>query len=526
MNDKIQKAPMVPPFVRFVCSAVPMVFDDSLSYYEALSALWKWLQDDVVNVININATVTEEYINLTNELKTFVEDYFVNLDVQEEINNKLDAMVEDGTLDEIINQEIFSDLNNRLNTTEQLTNDIDAELTNQKCGLIGFAVDNSDNHKGYLNYSLDGVNFLKVGTAYTDLVNDASSMFEINGVFYILSNNFYRYSTDLVTWSDKIYINPNYSRRIWASALYYDPVLETVYVYSSYQYNDDTLTTPYGGTSYYFKIAYQTATINSDGSLNIDDTVHDILYDEGESYIDGYVLNDKYLGFIMAYKNEATAYISIRKMNSATIIADTVQTCPAKGIEAPQLIQTQDGVVCYCECYAIGNVNYTGIDMPRSCAYFHVSLKNTLYEGKLMGLVPIKTTYRTRHMGICKPSKIAYRKILQLGIYGDTPFIAWNENVRNGRASYTIQNNSILINLPYTYYQLTGSRTVTLKPSYKYEHYYIFGRKGNVVTWSNDSDIQSSCKGHTYTFTEDKLLDIIPDARDAIGGTWVPIDRT
>ena len=102
MSEHIVKAPNVPPFVTFVTSAVPMVFDNSLSYYEALCALWKWLQDDVVNVINNNATVTEEYIELTNELKTFVEDYFDNLDVQEEINNKLDAMVEDGTLQEII----------------------------------------------------------------------------------------------------------------------------------------------------------------------------------------------------------------------------------------------------------------------------------------------------------------------------------------------------------------------------------------------------------------------------------------
>lgn len=103
MNDKIQKAPMVPPFVRFVCSAVPMVFDDSLSYYEALCALWKWLQDDVVNVINNNATVTEEYIQLTNDMKEYMDNYFDNLDVQEEINNKLDDMVEAGTLQELIN---------------------------------------------------------------------------------------------------------------------------------------------------------------------------------------------------------------------------------------------------------------------------------------------------------------------------------------------------------------------------------------------------------------------------------------
>lgn len=110
MSDHIEKAPHVPPFVTFVTSAVPMVFDNSLSYYEALCALWKWLQDDVVNVINNNASVTEDYIDLTNEytqkfieLKEYVDTYFDNLDVQEEINNKLDEMVEDGTLQELIN---------------------------------------------------------------------------------------------------------------------------------------------------------------------------------------------------------------------------------------------------------------------------------------------------------------------------------------------------------------------------------------------------------------------------------------
>ena len=102
MSENIEKAPNVPPFVTFVTSTVPMVFDNSLSYYEALSALWKWLQDDVVDVINNNATVTEDYINLTNELKSFVENYFDNLDVQAEINNKLDEMAEDGSLTRII----------------------------------------------------------------------------------------------------------------------------------------------------------------------------------------------------------------------------------------------------------------------------------------------------------------------------------------------------------------------------------------------------------------------------------------
>lgn len=101
MNDNPQKMPPVPPFVRFVASAVPMVFDNSLSYYEALCALWKYIQS-MTDVINNNATLEEEYIEKFNELKSFVDSYFDNLDVQDEINNKLDEMAESGVLADIM----------------------------------------------------------------------------------------------------------------------------------------------------------------------------------------------------------------------------------------------------------------------------------------------------------------------------------------------------------------------------------------------------------------------------------------
>ena len=104
MNDpKVEKQKPVPPFVQFCCAAIPQVFDDSLSYYEALCAMWKYL-DETVKVINNNAMITEDFIAKVNELHDYVENYFDNLDVQEEINNKLDQMVEDGTLQEIIGE--------------------------------------------------------------------------------------------------------------------------------------------------------------------------------------------------------------------------------------------------------------------------------------------------------------------------------------------------------------------------------------------------------------------------------------
>lgn len=103
--EEVQKQPPVPPFVQFCCAAIPQVFDDSLSYYEALCAMWKYL-NDTVNVINNNATITEEQLEAYKALESYVENYFENLDVQEEINNKLDQMAQDGSLGELIGRYI------------------------------------------------------------------------------------------------------------------------------------------------------------------------------------------------------------------------------------------------------------------------------------------------------------------------------------------------------------------------------------------------------------------------------------
>ena len=54
--------------------------------------------------------IVENYIEQFNQLHDYVHDYFDNLDVQEEINNKLDAMVEAGTLQEIITTYIQSNV--------------------------------------------------------------------------------------------------------------------------------------------------------------------------------------------------------------------------------------------------------------------------------------------------------------------------------------------------------------------------------------------------------------------------------
>ena len=98
----VEKAKNVPPFVLWCSATIPTAFDDSMSYYEALCALYKFIQDNLVEPINNNATLLDQTIKDMAALKEYVDNYFDNLDVQEEINNKLDDMAEQGQLADII----------------------------------------------------------------------------------------------------------------------------------------------------------------------------------------------------------------------------------------------------------------------------------------------------------------------------------------------------------------------------------------------------------------------------------------
>lgn len=74
---------------------------DELTNYGMLMKLMKALKDVISNQNEVEQDMTNLF-NAFTELQTYVNDYFDNLDVQDEINNKLDDMVESGELQEII----------------------------------------------------------------------------------------------------------------------------------------------------------------------------------------------------------------------------------------------------------------------------------------------------------------------------------------------------------------------------------------------------------------------------------------
>lgn len=105
------------PFGKF-CATIgnlPSSYLASMTFEEQLLWFCDFLKNKVVPSVNNNAEALEE-------LQNYVTNYFSNLDVQEEINNKLDEMAESGELENLIGE--FIELNSLLvfNTVADMKN--------------------------------------------------------------------------------------------------------------------------------------------------------------------------------------------------------------------------------------------------------------------------------------------------------------------------------------------------------------------------------------------------------------------
>lgn len=104
---------------------IPSSYLLSLTYEEQLLWLCWFFENKLLPAFNENTQTVAELQQLYLDLKKYVDDYFNNLDVQDEINNKLDEMAQNGELQEIIAQFINSNALwcfNTVNDMKQATN--------------------------------------------------------------------------------------------------------------------------------------------------------------------------------------------------------------------------------------------------------------------------------------------------------------------------------------------------------------------------------------------------------------------
>lgn len=161
------------PFKWCVIQNFPFIEEDfdAITNYQLLCKVVEYLN----NTINATNELGEEVEDISSnfiELKNYVDNYFNNLDVQDEVNNKLDEMVQNGTFDNLINKYISSHILNVFNNVEELKN---ANLNN---GTFAKTM-------GYYNSSdLGGGNYI---ISNEQLQSDNGSIIQLNnGLFAIL----------------------------------------------------------------------------------------------------------------------------------------------------------------------------------------------------------------------------------------------------------------------------------------------------------------------------------------------------
>ena len=168
--NKLEKLPILN--FRHFCytlGVVPTSYLDTMTDLELKLWLIKFLCEQVIPVVNNNSETVKELQELFLKLQNYVNDYFENLDVQEEINNKLDDMAKSGELGELIGKYINNNLIRIYKNVDEMINDNGLE-PDMKCKTLGYYTENDTGGNYYLitetDNNLDNEIYVNLNNGY------------------------------------------------------------------------------------------------------------------------------------------------------------------------------------------------------------------------------------------------------------------------------------------------------------------------------------------------------------------------
>ena len=151
------------PFKWFVLENFPFIEADfdALTDWQLYCKLGKEI-NKIIDSQNVVGTEMEKFSQAFIELQNYVDNYFKNLDVQDEINNKLNEMAQDGTLENIINEKIFSNINNQIQNN---TNDINN--LSQNISALNNQIQNNTRDINNLSQNISANGTILIGDSYS-----------------------------------------------------------------------------------------------------------------------------------------------------------------------------------------------------------------------------------------------------------------------------------------------------------------------------------------------------------------------
>lgn len=106
--------------IRIIGMTTPFVYDNNISLLELVRRLYKF--------VNELATCVQDLDKEFTDLKDYVDNYFDNLDISSEIKTVLNEMIEDGTLSNIINDELLGNINNEITSINEALETVNSTL--------------------------------------------------------------------------------------------------------------------------------------------------------------------------------------------------------------------------------------------------------------------------------------------------------------------------------------------------------------------------------------------------------------
>lgn len=169
------------PFKWFVLENFPFIENDfdAINNYHLFSKVVEYL-NKTIDSMNLTGEQMENVTNAMTDLQNYVNNYLENIDIQEDVNNKLDEMAEDGTLAKIINQEIFQNI---INTQNEILDTLETGKMIVEFPFISYNVQGFTNSN---NVVVEGSCFAKINNERHIFVAIENSY---NGDFGIIDFN-------------------------------------------------------------------------------------------------------------------------------------------------------------------------------------------------------------------------------------------------------------------------------------------------------------------------------------------------
>ena len=241
------------PFGRMCISLgmLPSSYKESLTYEEQLLWFMDYLQNQVIPAVNNNADALIE-------LQNYVSQYFDNLDVQEEINNKLDEMAESGQLQAIIKSYVDP-------LYQSYVDEVNGIISGQNTEISSFKSDiNSEisSFESSVNSDLEEINNkVDSATSGSPLVASSTSGMTDTTRIYVNTTDGHWYYYNGSTWTDG---GTYQSTQIANNSIYYN-MLENA-LQNNIDINDLTIPNIVTNNTYYDGSIGSTISIDTSGT--------------------------------------------------------------------------------------------------------------------------------------------------------------------------------------------------------------------------------------------------------------------